>query len=418
MTTNPPASACAATATGFENNRTGTTGDGNTAIGFGGGTNAKNTASSNVGARTDMLTRPSTSGSMIGSIRGQQPGLASSSASMPPERPSTTGGINARRRNSFSIAATTSDSSSLRQNVFPTDRSSNVFASGEAKNNEGTGSTFNGSTSTTGGTSTHGTSASNNSDVASRRPWEAGKTSFRERMKEMNDENASKKAAAIGSGKMISPLGGASRNWENFSRILPSGSTAATRGGTSSQFSGPKKISPPSTTKRSTVLRSKSSASETLIPFQARGTGKDADAMELHRRIDDIWENVNVRNEDDDDSSENDDGAGSLTADEVNGDGHGESGGDTTKKRHAPKSFDKAVQETLELLHAAFNDVHQDGIAAFHGWQKAKGELNAALEESNSKKREVERLRQSEQAHKKTISVSLFYPRLLFERPI
>ena len=416
MTTNPPTSAHATAATSAESSRSGMTGDGNITIG--GGSHATNTASSNVGPRTGVPARPSTSGSMIGSIRGQQPGLASSSASAPPERPSTTGGITASRRNSFSISAT-ADSSSLRQNAFPTDRS-NVLTSGEAKNNEGTGSTFNGSTSTTVGNSFHGTAASNSSDVASRRPWEAGKTSFRERMKEMNDENASKKAAAYGGGKMISPMGSGSRNRENFSRFLPSGSTAATTRGGTSHFSGPKKISPPSTTKRSTVLRSESSTSETLIPFQKHGTGKDADATELHRRMDAIWENVNGRNEDgdDDDSTETDDGAGSATASEENGDGHGKTGGEATKKRHVPKSFDKAVQETLELLHTAYQDVLQDGIAAYHGWQKAKGELNAALEESNSKKREVERLRQSEQAYKKTISVSLFYSHLLFKRPM
>jgi hypothetical protein len=66
----------------------------------------------------------------------------------------------------------------------------------------------------------------------------------------------------------------------------------------------------------------------------------------------------------------------------------------------------QAVQETFHLIGDVMNELMQDGLEAFHGWEQTKKQVQTLKEECDSKDRELGRLRTSEQKSRESITVS------------
>jgi hypothetical protein len=79
--------------------------------------------------------------------------------------------------------------------------------------------------------------------------------------------------------------------------------------------------------------------------------------------------------------------------------GNGEEGSNGTTRA-------QAVQETFHLIGDVMNELMQDGLEAFHGWEQTKKQVQTLKEECDSKDRELGRLRTSEQKSRESITVS------------
>jgi hypothetical protein len=105
--------------------------------------------------------------------------------------------------------------------------------------------------------------------------------------------------------------------------------------------------------------------------------------MEFQNELDSIWDRVG-------DATEN---GASIAGD----------GATTTSNNKTGR--DQAVQKTIQLLSAILQDILQDGMAAYQGWQKTQTQLKAITIDCESKARDLERLRQSNVSHRESIAV-------------